>query len=255
MHKHTFVILAYQESDDLCECIKSVLKQSVKSNVLIATSTPNDYIMDIASTYSLGVMVNEMDSNKGSDYNFALNTIDSELITIAHQDDLYDRNYTKEILKKYKEIKDATIIFTDNYQIIGDKKVLKNRILRKAHYYLFPLKYKFLQDKKFFKIRSIKKEKYICTSSITFVRKNIKDNLFPANLLYDNDWQGLVDLAKENSKFVFLDKKLVGYRIDNKVFNRDKLDEDEDILKQNYSDWYYKMFILNRINKTRSRIN
>ena len=30
MKKHTFVILAYLESDDLEDCIKSVLKQSVK---------------------------------------------------------------------------------------------------------------------------------------------------------------------------------------------------------------------------------
>ena len=105
MLKHTFIILAYKESDDLEECIKSVLTQSVKSNVLITTSTPNDYIMDLASSYSLGVMVNDAKSNKGSDYNFSLNTIDSELITIAHQDDLYNRNYTKEILKSYKENK------------------------------------------------------------------------------------------------------------------------------------------------------
>ena len=104
MKKHTFVILAYHESDDLEECIKSVLKQSVKSNVLIATSTPNDYIMDLASQYSLGVMVNKEESNKGSDYNFAIKTMDSELITIAHQDDLYNRNYTKEILKKYVSV-------------------------------------------------------------------------------------------------------------------------------------------------------
>ena len=92
MLKHTFVILAYKESDDLEECIKSIINQSVKSNILITTSTPNDYIMDLASNYSLGVMVNEAKSNKGNDYNFALNTIDSELITLAHQDDLYNRN-------------------------------------------------------------------------------------------------------------------------------------------------------------------
>ena len=52
---HTFVILAYKESDDLEDCIKSVLKQSVKSNIVIATSTPNDFITDLASQYGIGV--------------------------------------------------------------------------------------------------------------------------------------------------------------------------------------------------------
>ena len=74
---HTFVILAYNISDDLEECIKSVINQSVKSNIVIATSTPNDYIIDLASEYSLGVMVNKEKSNKGRDYNFAIKSFDT----------------------------------------------------------------------------------------------------------------------------------------------------------------------------------
>lgn len=253
MRKHTFVILAYQESDDLEECIKSVLKQSVKSNILIATSTPCDYIMEMASLYSLGVMVNESESNKGNDYNFALNTINSPLITIAHQDDLYDRNYTKEILKVYEKQKDATIIFTDNYQIKEDKKIIKNKALRRSHYYLYPLKYRFFQNKKFFKLRSIRKEKFICTSGITFVMDNISIPLFPTNLYYDNDWKALLELAKENTRFVFIDKKLVGYRLENKRNTIDKIEEDEDILKENYSHWYFEMFIKKEFAKRKNR--
>ena len=110
---HTFVILAYKESDDLEDCIKSVLKQSVKSNIVIATSTPNDYITDLASQYGIGVMVNEEESNKGNDYNFALSTFNTKLITIVHQDDLYHRNYAKEVIKCYEKNKDANLIFTD----------------------------------------------------------------------------------------------------------------------------------------------
>lgn len=243
MRKHTFVILAYKESDDLEECIKSILKQSVKSNIVIVTSTPNDYIMEIASNYSLGVMINECESNKGNDYNYALNAIDSELVTIAHQDDLYNRNYTKEILKNYKKHPNATILFTDNYQIIGDEKIINNKKLRRERYHLYPLKYSFFQNKLFFKFRSVKKNNYICTSSITFVKKKINRDFFPIDLSYDNDWKALIKLAKDNSSFVFIDEKLVGYRIGEKEYNREKVEEDEEILKSNYSNWYYAMFI------------
>lgn len=45
---HTFVVLAYKESEYLEECIKSVLNQSVKTKVVIATSTPNEYITMLA---------------------------------------------------------------------------------------------------------------------------------------------------------------------------------------------------------------
>ena len=44
---HTFVVLAYKESTYLEDCINSVLNQSVKTNVVIATSTPNEFINQI----------------------------------------------------------------------------------------------------------------------------------------------------------------------------------------------------------------
>ena len=40
--KHTFVICAYKESEYLEECVKSLLNQSVKSNILMTTSTDNE---------------------------------------------------------------------------------------------------------------------------------------------------------------------------------------------------------------------
>lgn len=247
--KHTFVILAYNISDDLEECIKSVINQSVKSNIVIATSTPNDYIIDLASEYSLGVMVNKAKSNKGRDYNFAIKSFDTELVTIAHQDDLYDRNYTKEIKKCYKKNKDATIIFTDNYEIHGDKKIKKSKKLFWIRYYLFPLRFSFLQNKKYFKLRSLRRDKYICTSSITFVKKNIDGDIFPTNFKYDNDWQGLIDLAKKNTKFVYLKEKLVGYRVEDKEENKAKNKEDEKILRSQYPKWYYEKIVQKRKKK------
>lgn len=244
MIKHTFVILAYNESDDLEECIKSVINQSVKSNVVVATSTPNDYIIELASNYSLGVMVNKKESNKGRDYNFAIDSFDSELVTIAHQDDLYDRNYTKEILKCYEKNPEATIIFTDNYEIKEDMRVKNSKKLIKKRYFLFPLRFPFLQNKEFFKIRSLRRNKNICTSSITFVKNNIHDDIFPTNLKYDNDWQGLINLAKKNTRFVYLPKKLVGYRLNNEEISKKRTKEDQEILKSLYPKWYYEKVIM-----------
>ncbi len=250
MIKHTFVILAYNESDDLEECIKSVVNQSVKSNVVVATSTPNDYIIELASNYSLGVMVNKKESNKGRDYNYAINSFDSELVTIAHQDDLYDRNYTKEIIKCYNKNPDATIIFTDNYEIRGDSRVKKSKKLFKKRYFLFPLRFSFLQNKEVFKIRSLRRRKNICTSSITFVKKNIHEDIFPTDLKYCNDWQGLINLAKKNTRFLYLPKKLVGYRIDDEERCEKRVKEEEKILKSLYPKWYYEKVIMKNGDKS-----
>ena len=55
---HTFVVLAYKQSEYLEECIKSVLNQKYSSKVIIATSTPNNYIQTIASKYNLDIKIN-----------------------------------------------------------------------------------------------------------------------------------------------------------------------------------------------------
>ena len=50
---HTFAICAYKESRYLEKCIISLLKQNVKSNIIMATSTPNEYIEQMAEKYHI----------------------------------------------------------------------------------------------------------------------------------------------------------------------------------------------------------
>lgn len=45
---HTFAICAYKESEYLEDCIKSLKGQTVKTNIIMATSTPNDYVKNLA---------------------------------------------------------------------------------------------------------------------------------------------------------------------------------------------------------------
>ena len=244
---HTFVILAYQESDDLEDCIKSIINQSVKSNVVIATSTPSEFITDLASEYALGIMVNKDKSNKGADYNFALSTFNTELLTIAHQDDLYDRNYAREVIKCYEKNKDASIIFSDYYEIHKDVKVKHSRRLLLKKMMILPLKYRLFQDKKRYKLRSLKYGQCFCTSSVTFVKKNVKKNFFPKNLKYYTDWQAFINLALDDKKrMVYLPKRLVGYRMDEKEFDINKEREKEKILKsfwpEKIIDYFFKKY-------------
>ena len=57
--KHTFVICAYKESAYLEECILSLKQQTVKSNIIMITSTPNDYIRTLAEKHEIPLKVNE----------------------------------------------------------------------------------------------------------------------------------------------------------------------------------------------------
>lgn len=101
---HTYVVLAYKKSEYLEECIKSVLNQKYKSKVIIATSTPNEFINEIALKYNLEVFVNPNPGKGiGYDFDFAISCGKSKLVTVAHQDDIYDYGYSYEIIKKYNK--------------------------------------------------------------------------------------------------------------------------------------------------------
>ena len=56
---HTFAVCAYKESPYLKECLESLVNQTVKTNIIIATSTPNEYIDKLAEKYGIKVYVNK----------------------------------------------------------------------------------------------------------------------------------------------------------------------------------------------------
>ena len=69
--KHSFVICAYKESPFLEECIQSLEKQTVKSTIKMVTSTPNEYIADMAKKHNIELIVNEGQGGIVQDWNLA----------------------------------------------------------------------------------------------------------------------------------------------------------------------------------------
>lgn len=214
MNKHTFVVLAYKESKYLEEAIKSVLNQTVKTNVVIGTSTPNKYIKDIAKKYNLKVIVNKKSKGIGYDCDFALKCVKSELITIAHQDDIYDETYIEEILKLYNKNKKSIILIPDYYEIRGKKKISRGRNFTIKRILMFPLRIKGFNNTKFGKRLSIRFGCPICCPAVTFVQSKCPDIVFACDdLVCSVDWFAWEILSREKGGFVFKKKVLMGHRI------------------------------------------
>ena len=151
--KHTFVVCAYKESQYLEECIQSVLNQNVKSKVIISTGTPNSYIKEIAEKYKLQLFVNPNPSSLASDWNFAMSCAETELITLAHQDDVYEKGYSENIWKAYNKSKNPIILFSDYAELRDGKIVLKNKLLTVKRIMLSPLKLSGLWNSRFVRRR------------------------------------------------------------------------------------------------------
>ena len=113
---HTFVVCAYKESPYLRECIRSLCDQTVRSRIVISTSTPNASIRGIAEEYGLKIAVNERGMGIADDWNYALQQANTPLVTLAHQDDVYESNYTQRVLKAFRKDRNAIIFFTDYWE-------------------------------------------------------------------------------------------------------------------------------------------
>lgn len=216
MRRHSFAVCAYNESPYLEKCILSLLNQSYKdeTEIVICTSTPNDYIQGIADKYDISLIINPNKGDIQSDWNFAYNYCDSQYVTLAHQDDVYDEKYVERLMRaadKYNDI----VIFYSNYRALvtyGDVEEARNDINCKLRSILaFPMCIPFLQNKKIFKIGSLRLGNSVCCSSVTY-NKNCLGNkdVFCSDLRYSLDWDTYLRLAYIKGRF-FRDTKVLTY--------------------------------------------
>ena len=116
----TLVICAYGECEYLEECIRSVLKQTVRPRILISTSTPNNHINSLAAKYKIKVCVNS-DGGQIKDYNFAMKQGDSPLVMLMHQDELLHPDFVRSVLMELNVTKEPIIAFTNYLEMHNDK--------------------------------------------------------------------------------------------------------------------------------------
>lgn len=210
---HTFVILAYRESQYLETCIKSIMRQTSPSTVILATTTLNPHIKRLAKKYNLPIKTTKH-TTIGGDFDFALGCGKTELVTIAHQDDTYDPDYTKEIISAYKHAgKRTQIIFSDYYEIRGRQKIHKNTNLRLKRFLLTPLKFRFLADKKWAKRFVLRFGNSVCCPAVTFNTRRVTPPIFASNMVCNVDWLAWEKLSKKPGKFIFINRPLMGHRI------------------------------------------
>ena len=96
---HTFAVCAYKESPYLESCIKSLVNQKVKSNIIVCTSTPCEFIENMAKKYDIPYYVREGKSDICDDWNFSVACTKTNYVTVAHQDDVYNEHYVEDIFR------------------------------------------------------------------------------------------------------------------------------------------------------------
>ncbi|WP_133967947.1 glycosyltransferase family 2 protein [Eubacterium limosum] len=212
MNDHTFVVCAYKESPYLELCLKSLVNQTIKTKILIVSSTKNNFIQSLARKYDVPLFIHE-DGGIGQDWNFGLRTAKSQYVTLAHQDDIYAKDYGKDIINSLEKYDDALIAFTD-YQEVRNNCVITNNInLKIKRKLLLPLK---INGRiKFFKRIVLSFGNPICCPSVTYNMKLLEKFTFDLDWNTNLDWNAWEKLSRKTGRFIYLPKVLLSHRIHN----------------------------------------
>ena len=257
---HVFVICAYKENPFLPECIESLLSQKVKSNIIVVTSTPNDHINELCQKNNLPLHINTGEKGMAHDRNFAFEICKTKkLITLAHQDDIYEPDYLELILKQINKSKKPLIAYTDYYEIRGDNKLTSNRILKIKRIMNFMFKFRFVQSSKRFRRIILAFGDPICCPSVTFALENLDIPLFDTSFKNGCDYKTWADISKLKGEFIYIPELLLGHRIypdsatTENIGDKSRSNEDFIVISSFWPGWIAK--ILSRFYRKAERVS
>ena len=211
-NSHTFAVCAYKESAYLDDLITSLLAQTVKSNILISTSTPNESIDIIAKKYGLNVFVNPVTGGGiGSDWNFAYSLAETDFVTLAHQDDIYEPEYVEKILYALEKATNPILAYTNYYEIRPEGHVTENKLLKIKSLMNGPISA--FPKSRFVRNRVLSMGCPISCPSITYNKGRFPDFEFVSYMKTNLDWDAESRLAKEPGEFSYIKDRLLGHRI------------------------------------------
>lgn len=205
------MICAYGENPFLEESILSVKRQTLATNAKISTSTPNAYIMNLAEKYKLPVLVNHGPGDMADNFNFAIRSAGTELVTLIHQDDVYLPDYAGEMLRCMNRAKNPVLFSSDYGEIRGDETVYSSRLLNIKKVLRIPMR--LFPSARAGKRLSLAFGDSICCPSVTYVSSVMARHGYSSGMKTNHDWKLWEELSKENGAFVYSPKALMLHRI------------------------------------------
>lgn len=210
--QHTFAICAYKDSEYLECCIKSLIGQREYSDIIMCTSTPDEYIGHMADKYDIPLYIREEESDIVDDWNFAVDHVKTQWLTVAHQDDVYNEQYSKVLLEEISRMPDAVFAFTD-YHPIKDGIITTDLNSRLRRFFRSPMKCSKLAHSKFWKKYILSCGNSICCPTCAYKKDGIPGVIFRSHLKFACDWETFEELSHLDAPFLYIPKVLTYYRI------------------------------------------
>lgn len=139
--------------------------------------------------------------------------METDLVTLTHQDDIYTQDYLQYVLEKLNISRKPLIFFTDYYELREKKLVRSNGLLKIKRLMLLPLRIKMFSNSRFIRRRMLSFGSPICCPSVTFVRPFLPKEVFQHDFKANEDWQAWERLSNLEGEFVYCNKPLMYHRI------------------------------------------
>ena len=238
---HTFVVCAYKKSPYLQACLESLQSQTVLSQIRLVTSTPSDWLQNMAEKFMVKYIINpEAGRGIAADWNFALHCAETPFCTIAHQDDLYLPAYAERVVAALERYKDSLICFTDYAdRIMPEDIVMANRLyLHIKRLLLLPFILKSAWSSVFVKQWILRFGNAICCPSVTYNLRNLPGLQFDSEYSVNLDWAMWLRLASVPGSFCYVPHHLMQHRLSETmetsfaIADRRRFEEDQKIFRQ-----------------------
>ncbi len=212
---HTFVVPAFRESPYLEACIVSLKKQSERSEVLVVTSTPSEFISSVCRRNGVPLAVNHKGGGIAGDWTYAYERAGTDYVTLAHQDDVYLPDYARMCIDTAVNAagNDALIVFTGYRELERERVRFPGAHLCIKRILLFPFVFKRGIFSRYLKRAMLSFGSPIQCSSVTFHKSRIGPFAFTPGLQCNIDWDAWLRLAERDGAFVFADRVLMYHRI------------------------------------------
>lgn len=207
-------ISAFGSSPFLGDCVTSLISQVSKpAKLVITTSTPNTSIKEISRNLEVPLLVNSERSGIGCDWNFAMSSVPSDYVMIAHQDDVYNPRFIAKMSETITRFPNATLYFS-SFSLLGDASLRAslNRIVKSLL-----IEFAFLGRSQILSRRAKSRllsygNPITCPAVIINKRKN-PDFVFNTTLQSNLDWKAWLDMSRGDGAFVYVREPLLSRRV------------------------------------------
>ena len=204
-------MLAYGDSPFLDGCLASLDAQTLASRIVIATSTPSTFISRAARDHGAPVAVNPRREDIAGDWNFGLEAAAARYVTLAHQDDIYARDFLKETLAAFAG-SEGVLCFTGYQEIDDAGKPKSSKVSKTKHL----IEWATLGARRIVRGRRLRAflslGNPLPCSSVTFDLGKLGAFAFSADFASNLDWDAWWRLMAAGETFLRAPARLVGRR-------------------------------------------